>query len=152
MDLYVRVKPKSGVGRFYRCMLLFGAAWAVYAVDPATAKRLRQEQMLEVSDTKPADFVDPDTSASESKSPAVLPENAGADPKALALGEGAPKPVPTDPAERLHIIRNAIAVLDLKDASLWTASNKPKTEALEKLTGWPISAAERDSAFGQTQA
>lgn len=54
--IYVRVKPKSPVAVFHRCAMQFEAAWLERIVDDATAKRLGEEQMLEVSETKPDGF------------------------------------------------------------------------------------------------
>ncbi|WP_174429687.1 hypothetical protein [Burkholderia metallica] len=54
--LYVRVQPKKGIERFFRCGIAFVREWQEVEVDDATAKRLSQEQMLEVSDTRPEDM------------------------------------------------------------------------------------------------
>jgi hypothetical protein len=54
--IYVRVKPKSPVAVFHRCAMKFDAAWLEVIVDDATAKRLGEEQMLEVSETQPDGF------------------------------------------------------------------------------------------------
>lgn len=54
--IYVRV-AKKGVERFHRCGHQFSGAWAeLVGIDDATAQRLREEQMLEVSDVKPEGF------------------------------------------------------------------------------------------------
>lgn len=53
---YVRVKPKSGAQQFYRCGMLFTLVWAMVMVDFATAQRLDEEQMLEVSADTPVDY------------------------------------------------------------------------------------------------
>lgn len=58
-QLYVRVAPKSGNTQFYRCAMLFTLAWLFVEVDDATKQRLEEEQMLETSEAKPADYVDP---------------------------------------------------------------------------------------------
>jgi len=51
-------------------------------------------------------------------------------------------------AETLAIdIREVIAHLDPDDESLWTKSGKAKTEAIEAMLGYQISAAERDAAL-----
>ncbi|MDR1350828.1 MAG: hypothetical protein LBJ59_08675 [Zoogloeaceae bacterium] len=55
--LKVRVNPKSGATRFYRCGFHFTDAWQEVAVDAATARRLTAEQMLAaqaVGDNAPA--------------------------------------------------------------------------------------------------
>lgn len=54
--LYVRVQPKKSVTKFFRCGFLFALAWQEVEVDNATAKRLEEEQMLEVSETKPVEL------------------------------------------------------------------------------------------------
>lgn len=54
--IYVRVKPKSPVAVFHRCAMKFEQAWLEVIVDDATAKRLGEEQMLEVSETQPDGF------------------------------------------------------------------------------------------------
>ena len=54
--LYVRVQPKQGAERFFRCGIEFRQAWKEVEVDAATAARLEAEQMLEVSEAKPAEL------------------------------------------------------------------------------------------------
>ncbi|GLT22687.1 hypothetical protein GCM10007933_21470 [Zoogloea oryzae] len=55
-NVYVRI-AKKGVENFHRCGEQFTGAWRLLeGVDDATLKRLREEQMLEVSDTKPEGF------------------------------------------------------------------------------------------------
>ncbi|MDR0673335.1 MAG: hypothetical protein LBF93_06695 [Zoogloeaceae bacterium] len=46
--LQIRVNPRSGAPRFYRCGLEFTGEWREVEVDAATAARLEAEQMLEV--------------------------------------------------------------------------------------------------------
>lgn len=54
--IYVRI-AKKGVETFHRCGEKFTGAWRLLeGVDDATLQRLREEQMLEVSDTKPEGF------------------------------------------------------------------------------------------------
>jgi hypothetical protein len=153
-ELYVRVQPKQGVARFFRCGIGFSQAWKKVVVDTATASRLEAEQMLEVSDTKPADYEETEagdsagntsTAANGSGTPAAaLNTGVVAEKPDEALGGKAP---PDDPAVRLEAIRAAIAQLDKEDAALWTAGGKAKTEAIAAITGWPVSAAERDAAL-----
>lgn len=137
--LYVRVGMKTGAIKFHRCAMLFTLMWAMVVVDDATAARLKSEQMLEVSETRPDDFVEPSAGDSATQPESTAPES------------GTPAAVPTDPAERLAAIRVAIGQLDTSDPALFTASNKPKTEALAALTGWPVTAAERDAATVEAQ-
>lgn len=56
---------------------------------------------------------------------------------------------PEDPAAVVAAVKAAIAKLDQGDASLFTAAHKPKTDVLAELTGWPVTAAERDAALGE---
>ena len=62
---YVRVLPKTGAQSFFRCGMAFTPAWSEVEVDDATAKRLDQEQMLEVSADKPADYVAPEVAGAD---------------------------------------------------------------------------------------
>lgn len=56
--LFVRIAPKAGAERFFRCGEEFTPAWRrLDSVDVATANRLYGEQMLEVSETQPDDYV-----------------------------------------------------------------------------------------------
>ncbi|MDR2188940.1 MAG: hypothetical protein LBE62_13020 [Azonexus sp.] len=58
--LYIRVQPKTGQTSFFRCGIQFNQAWQkVEEPDAATAARLKQEQMLEVSETPPEDWEAP---------------------------------------------------------------------------------------------
>lgn len=137
--VYVRIHLKVVAERFFRCGFEFKKAWKPVEVDDATLARLNAEQMLEVSETKPADYED--TAAGDS---AQNTSTAGD-------GSGTPAAAPTDPAERLAAIRAAVSQLDKEDASLWTGAGKPKTEAIVAITGWPVTAAERDAALVEVQ-
>jgi len=57
--------------------------------------------------------------------------------------------MPLDEAERLAAIVDAIGKLSGKDASLWLKNGAPKTEAIAAITGWDVSAKERDAAWTQ---
>ncbi len=109
-ELYVRVKPKIGAEQFHRCAMLFTLAWSLVTVDDATAQRLREEQMLEVSSDTPADDVspadsvgqgetadEPDTVASAPDTH-VEPETTPGDPVS-ATGEGTESDIPLDAPE-----------------------------------------------------
>ncbi|WP_306602503.1 hypothetical protein [Azonexus sp.] len=133
-SIYVRVRPKSGLPSFFRCGMKFSQGWVRVEVDEAAKKRLDQEQMLEVSETKPAAFDD------------VPAGDSAATSTAAGSGTGTPADAPTDPAERLAAIRAAIAGLNKEDATLWTKGGKPTMEAVAAVTGWPVLAAERDAA------
>jgi hypothetical protein len=54
--LYVRVGPKTGPESFFRCGEAFTHAWRRVEVDDATAQRLYEEQMLDVTGLMPEDF------------------------------------------------------------------------------------------------
>lgn len=100
----------------------FGRTWTeLDGIDAATLASLKADQILQVSDTLPADFAEVD-----------------------AQGDGTAQ---TDPAVRLEAIKNAIRSMDTSDTGLFTADGKPKTAEIEKLTGWPVTAAERDAAL-----
>lgn len=153
--LYVRVQPKQGAERFFRCGIEFRQAWQEVEVDAATAARLEAEQMLEVSETKPAELeneapneADPSgdsTTVTDSGTPAAAPDGQ----VAIGAGDGFAKAAPDSPGVRLDAIRVAIGELDKEDAALWTAGGKPKTEAIAAITGWPVTAAERDAATAE---
>lgn len=70
----------------------------------------------------------------------------------LAVGQAAAATVPTDPAERQAAIVTAIGQLNPGDAALFTGAGVPKTEAIAAITGWPVSAKERDAAWAQINA
>lgn len=131
--LYARIHPKRGVARFFRCGTAFTQAWLkLENVDTATAKRLRAEQMLEVTDTEPKDLGEQETAQTTEKSPPAQQSQ-------VATAE--------EIAQRLQDIRDAVAKLDPADQALWTGSGKPKTEAISAILGWNVSAVERDNAL-----
>lgn len=83
--LFVRVQPRSGQKTFFRCGMSFSGAWRqVDDLDAATARRLEEEQMLEVQETRPAELeneapneADPSGGSSAvtgSDTPAAAPE------------------------------------------------------------------------------
>lgn len=57
--LFVRIGQKTGPEKFFRCGIQFGRAWTRVEVDKATAERLHAEQMLEVTEDQPDDYVEP---------------------------------------------------------------------------------------------
>lgn len=61
-------------------------------------------------------------------------------------GEAASEP-PTDAKVRLAAITTAIGQLDPNNLDLWLKDGKPSTDAIAAITGWPLSAAERDAAW-----
>lgn len=148
--LYVRVQPKQGAERFFRCGIEFRQAWQEVEVDAATAARLEAEQMLEVSETKPAELENeaPNEADPSGDSTAVT----GSGTPAAAPTTGAAVTKSDDPAEVALAILAAIGQLDKEDGALWTAGGKPKTEAIAAITGWPVTAAERDAATVEGEA
>ncbi len=61
--------------------------------------------------------------------------------------EKAPPAGPTDPAERLSAIKDAISRLDKDNKKLWTKSGLPDLAALEYVLEWRPAAPERDQAW-----
>lgn len=132
LTLFARIHLKTGGEKFFRCGIEFSREWKkLIDVDAATAKRLKEEQMLEVSETKPADYVEPSAA-------------------------GVAPAVPTDPAERLTAIKAAIGKLDKADAALWTGGGMPKLPAIAAVLGWDAANAplqvERDAAWAEIKA
>lgn len=105
--LYVRINPRKEAERFYRCGVEFGRDWkAVSDLDDATAQRLEEEQMLEVTDVRPAELED-EAQAGDSAN-AIDPTTDNAAPpapapdEATAAAEAAPAeaaPAEAAPAE-----------------------------------------------------
>jgi hypothetical protein len=56
---------------------------------------------------------------------------------------------PEDDSVRIAEIMAAISTLDKGDKSLWKNDGAPNTTAITALTGWSVSAAERDAAWSQ---
>lgn len=141
--LYVRIKPKTGADGFFRCGMKFTRAWqTLESVDDATARRLEEEQMLEVSDVKPTELESEAPNEADSSGATSAATSSGTSAAASGTGVTA---APEDPAERLAAIRAAVAQLDPTNATLWTSGGKPKTDAIAAITGWPVTAAERDA-------
>lgn len=69
--LFVRIGPKTGPEKFFRCGFEFGREWMQVEVDPATAKRLHAEQMLEVSENQPEGFDAPADAEAEAAAKAA---------------------------------------------------------------------------------
>lgn len=66
------------------------------------------------------------------------------------IGEsvGDNKPAAPEGEERVNLIKAAIAGLDKANADLFAKDGvTPKVGAIEAVTGWPVSAAERDEAL-----
>lgn len=54
---------------------------------------------------------------------------------------------PADEAARTAAVVAAIGQLDIANPGQWMKDGKPKTDALSAITGWPVSAADRDAAW-----
>ena len=59
--------------------------------------------------------------------------------------------VPSDAAERQAAIIAAIGQLDPANGDAWLKDGKPSSDAIAALTGWPLSATERNSAWAAMQ-
>ena len=76
----------------------------------------------------------------------------------LALGviaeaeAGATDVIVPEGEEKLAAIKAAIAGLDANNAELFTKDGTPKTEAIAAVTGWPVTAAERNAAIAEPAA
>ena len=92
--LYVRIKPKTGADGFFRCGKKFTRDWLkLDDVDDATAKRLEEEQMLQVSEDVPSDFDSgsstADDGAAADAAQTSANEPADSDGGSSAAGDGA---------------------------------------------------------------
>lgn len=56
---------------------------------------------------------------------------------------------PEDDATRLAAIKDAILALDTADKSMWLNDGRPDTKAIAAVTGWPVSAADRNAAWAE---
>lgn len=155
--LYGRIHPRQEAKRFFRCGFEFGRDWrSVGEVDAATAQRLAEEQMLEVTGTLPAesDAAPAGDSADARRPPAdgtappaAAPADGGAEQTEAPSGDAPGAGKPDDLEVLAEQIKVAIRALDKGDASLWTVGGAPKTEAIAARTGWPVTAAERNAAM-----
>lgn len=84
--LFVRITPKAGPEKFFRCGIEFTRSWCCVDVDNATGERLHGEQMLEVTETEPEDFLADATLLDSARAETELKaaEKAQADAQALA--------------------------------------------------------------------
>lgn len=51
--------------------------------------------------------------------------------------------------ERIDAIKAAISGLNVDAEENWAKDGKPKTDAISKVTGWPVAAAERDTIWAE---
>lgn len=66
--------------------------------------------------------------------------------RAGVIGEQEPV-LTAAPADRAAEIQAAISQLDMTDSSLWLKDGSPKTESIAAITGWNVSADERNAAW-----
>ncbi len=53
---------------------------------------------------------------------------------------------------RQDVIVEAIGKLDKENIDLWLKDGKPDTNAIATITGWPVTATERDAAYATYSA
>lgn len=58
---------------------------------------------------------------------------------------------PTDPEIRHSEICEAIGMLDPSNEELWNAKGKPDAAAISVITGWNVTAKERDAAWAEVK-
>jgi len=59
--------------------------------------------------------------------------------------------IPSDADERQAAIIAAIGQLDAANGDAWLKDGKPSSDAIAAITGWPLSATERNSAWATIQ-
>lgn len=55
--------------------------------------------------------------------------------------------IPQDANERLVLIKDAIGKMDKENVDIWLKDGKPAAEEISAITGWVVTAAERDAAW-----
>ena len=141
--VFVRIPPKKQNATFCRCGIQFTKDWMEVDADDATLSRLKTEQMLEVTEEVPDGF--------------IVEAKADGDGDGDGDGEGKDngkddskiesKTPPTDAIERITAIKAAIKSLDKSKPDLFTKDGKPQVEAISEITGFYVSAVERDAAL-----
>jgi hypothetical protein len=149
-NLYVRVNPKTGLTQFNRCAILFTLVWALVEVDAATADRLREEQMLETSDTQPDGYVPPAEIKVIVTAESQTPSNAAASDAGAGNNTVIPPPVLSD-AEKLAAIKEAMTALDKTVEGNWTKGGLPNATVLTATLGFDVSATQRDEVWAVLQ-
>lgn len=150
-QLYVRVNPKSGNTQFHRCAILFTLVWALVEVDAATADRLREEQMLETSDTQPDGYAPPAEINVIVTAESQTPSNAAASDAGAGNNTVIPPPVLSD-AEKLAAIKEAMTALDKTVEGNWTKGGLPNATVLTATLGFDVSATQRDEVWAEVTA
>ena len=67
------------------------------------------------------------------------------------LAAVAPSGAPADPVLRQAAIVEAIGKLDKENTDMWLRDGKPNASSIAEITGWPVSAAERNEAWASMQ-
>lgn len=114
--LFVRILPKTGPEKFFRCGVEFTRSWKLVEVDAATAQRLQSEQMLAVTADAPKDYVPPE------EAQALVDAQAAADVKVAHLLRAAL--VDAQPLLQAALVDAKVAA----DAAQNTTSNPDTTE------------------------
>lgn len=81
----------------------------------------------------------------------IGPLDSPADGEGGDKNEGGNNP-PEDEGEKLKAIQDAIGALDKENEELWTNGGKPQVAAIEAVTGWTVSAKERDAVWAGMQS
>lgn len=70
---------------------------------------------------------------------------------AIKLADAAPSGGSSAPEgqERIDAIKAAIAGLNVDVADNWAKDGKPKADVISKVTGWAVTAAERDAIWSE---
>ena len=76
----------------------------------------------------------------------VIGKESGGKTDSGSGGDGNNNPAP-EGAEKIAKIKEAIDSLDKENKELFTNAGLPKMEAIEAVTGWPVSAKERGAAL-----
>lgn len=69
----------------------------------------------------------------------------------LELGSIGRQPEPAVQPSREQLILAAILNLDQANDDVWLKDGKPDAAAIAELTGWPVTATERDAAWATIQ-
>lgn len=88
MKIYVRINKRMPHQQFFRCGYKFGKAWTTLDVDTATSLRLKAEQMLDVSDTRPEEVPEEVKPAQNTDDPVQPTNSAGTAAQENAADDG----------------------------------------------------------------
>jgi len=87
----------------------------------------------------------------DDKTAAGLIEAGAVDPGAIG-DTGGGSVIPGDPVKRQLAIVEAIGQMDTENADLWLRDGRPDASAIEEITGWKVTAAERNEAWASMQS